>query len=292
MGFLHIQFLILIFIGCLAAIAIVNVVDSGGPLSGNNDIFHQTWNKKKLDLLRMNTPFSVEIYFLGVLIFPFVIGILVFLGTGNGLFTALLGLCGTLIPEGIVQILYHMNDQKFDERYARSLQQMASSLKAGMSILESVSDVANSRFIHPSLRKKYAAMALDLQMGATVADAFFHFANTTKSQDAKDVAIAIDVQNEIGGHEAEVIENIANNIHSRIELRKEVKSAFAGTTSMVWMMDFIPGGVCAFYGLTNDQIMEYYSHGTGILVLIVVVACLVMGSIVNHSSLNKILKGE
>ncbi len=76
------------------------------------------------------------------------------------------------------------------------------------------------------MRKKYATLSSDLIMGIPVAEAFQRFANGTNSQDAEDVALAIDIQNEIGGHEADVIRDISNNIYARIMLRREVNSIF------------------------------------------------------------------
>ncbi len=64
------------------------------------------------------------------------------------------------------------NKKKFEERYARSLEQLSSSLRAGMSIYQAVEDVANCKFLHENMRKQYAKMSSDLQMGLTIAETF------------------------------------------------------------------------------------------------------------------------
>ena len=105
--------------------------------------------------------------------------------------------------------------------------------------------------------------------GITVGEAFRRFADGTGSPDAQDVAIALDVQNEVGGHEAEVVQEIADNIHERIMTRQEIKSIFSSTTSMVWIMDFIPIGVILFFSITNKSYVDVFFGNyiyTGILV--------------------------
>ena len=57
-----------------------------------------------------------------------------------------------------------------------------------MTILQAVQEVANNKFIHESIRKKYQNINLDIQMGVSIADAFRHFAENTNNQDAWDVA--------------------------------------------------------------------------------------------------------
>ena len=110
------------------------------------------------------------------------------------------------------------------------MDQLGSSIRAGMSISTAVEDVAQCKFIHPSMRKRFAKLSADLQMGITVADAFQHFADDCGNEDAADIALAIAVQDTVGGHEADVVLSIANNIEERIMMRREIKSIFAATS--------------------------------------------------------------
>lgn len=162
-----------------------------------------------------------------------------------------------------------------------------------MSIVQAVDDVANCTLLHDSMRKKYAQISSDIMMGITVGEAFRRFADGTGSPDAQDVAIALDVQNEVGGHEAEVVQEIADNIHERIMTRQEIKSIFSSTTSMVWIMDFIPIGVILFFSITNKSYVDVFFGNyiyTGILVGMIIM--MIIGSIINHILVRKIGKGE
>ena len=293
MTYIHITVLLIGIIFCFVALGIINVTSKTSRLKNDTDFFHDFYEKKKLEWIKTGFKNSVNIYFIGMAVIPIVIGVLFFAITGNSVISVLGAAFGVLVPEVILKVLSNVNDSKFDERYARALQQLSSSLKAGMSILESVHDVTECRFIHESIRNRFATMALDMEMGVSVSDAFHRFADLTNSKDARDVAIAIDVQNEVGGHEAEVIEEITANIQRRIMLRKEVKSVFAGTTSMVWIMDGIPILTLIFYLLVNKSALEFFTGSfLHLMILIGIIFCFIAGSALNHYLLNKTIKGE
>lgn len=119
---------------------------------------------------------------------------------GNPWFAGAAGVVGFFVPRLMLGAVQIRNRKKFEERYARSLEQLSSSLRAGMSIMQAVGDVSACVFVHESIRRKYALLSSDLRMGVPIEDAFLRFAEGTDSQDAKDVAAAIAIQNEVGGH--------------------------------------------------------------------------------------------
>ena len=129
-------------------------------------------------------------------------------------------------------------------------------------------------------------------MGVSVTDAFKSFAEGTNSQDAEDVALAIDVQNAVGGHEADVIRDISNNIYSRIILRRETKSILTDTTIMVRVFDILPYIIIIGFTMLNKQFIEiYFSNPVYVLVYIGFLVTPLIGSLLNHRTIKKIKKG-
>ena len=160
-----------------------------------------------------------------------------------------------------------------------------------MSIMQAVNDVASCSFIHESIRKKYREMGMALKMGVPINVAFMNFAKGTGSPDAEDVALAVSIQNEVGGREADAIKAIASNIHDRIMLRKEVKSIFAGTTTMVYMFDILPFIVMAWFSISNRSYSEvYFSNITYTLLFFILVSLTLLGSVMAHRALRKVQK--
>lgn len=235
---------------------------------------------------------QLDWYIAGFIISPILLGFIVYLSTESGPMAVVVGIFGIFIPEGIVQLIRSQNKKKFEERYARSLEQLSSSLRAGMSIYQAVEDVANCKFLHESMRKQYAKMSSDLQMGLTIAETFHRFAKESDSEDAKDVALAIEIQSQVGGHEADVVNEIANNINQRMMLRREVKTLFAETSSMVWIMDILAPFVIMTYSISNPTYLQmYFSNPTHTVVFFFIISFMLIGSINNHHQIKKIMKG-
>lgn len=280
------------FVLLIATAVIISVCKKQTILSDDIDFFTLLIMKKKKKIENSNVDMTINTYLVIMTVTPLILCVITYICSKNATFSVMVAVASFFVPEGIIKIMQNKANREFEERYARSLDQLASSLKSGMSIMQAVQDVANNKFIHENIRRRYQNINSDLQMGVPVADAFRHFAESTNSRDARDVAVAIDVQNEIGGHEADVIMSIAQEIHNRIILRKEIKSIFSGTSSMVLMMDFIPAGIILFLCLTDASYLRFYfSSPIYIVVFFGLIGCCVLGSFLNHYKLNKITKG-
>lgn len=262
-------------------------------LQGDDDFIQDFIKKQDERIKDRGINFSTKMYFRIMFTAPFILGIVFFFVLDGSYMCLLCAALGLVLPEFFLYIITNNSKKKFDERFAKSLKQLSSSLRAGMSIVQAVDDVANCTLLHDSMRKKYAQISSDIMMGITVGEAFRRFADGTGSPDAQDVAIALDVQNEVGGHEAEVVQEIADNIHERIMTRQEIKSIFSSTTSMAWIMDFIPIGVILFFSITNKSYVDVFFGNyiyTGILIGMIIM--MIIGSIINHILVRKIGKGE
>ena len=262
------------------------------PLSKEKDFIDVFVDRRERAVRRAGGWFTVNGYLEMMLLSPAVLGVLLYLLTKNGGFSVLVGMLGIFAPELMVRGMERAGKKKFEERYAKSLEQLCSSLRAGMSIAQAVEDVAACRFLHESMQKRYAKLSSDLQMGLTVSEAFRRFAEGTGSRDAEDVALALDVQNQVGGHEAEVVEKIAGNIHSRMMLRREVQSIFSEVSSMMYIMDvLVPAVIIGFSVMNRQYVGVYFSSPTYIALFASFLALPLVGSVITHRSLNKIKKG-
>ena len=292
MDFIHIIALAVSAIFLFALYFVIRVHVKENQIGTKSDFISDFINLKRKQMQEQNIPLKTDTYFKIMLISPVIIGIVMFLATQNGLFAVLSSLCVLLVPEATARYIKYDMCKKFEERYARSLEQLSSSLRAGLSISQAVEDVAACKFIHVSMRKKYAKLSSDLQMGLTVSEAFTRFADGTNNEDAEDVALAIDIQDTVGGREADVIKAIADDIRNRIMLRREIRSIFSGTSSMIVLMDFITPGIILFFLLTNQEYIRIYFTDPFFTILFVVfIVMILFGCINNHRILRKIRKG-
>lgn len=292
MSYIHIIVLFEIFIFLIALYFIMKIHMKNSRISIEKDFIDMYIESIEKMIEKAGVSLSIKTYLIILIVAPLITGIIVYFLSQNAVFSVLIGAFGLFTPRGIVALIAYDNQKKFEERYAKSLRQLSASLETGSSILNAVTEVSNCPFLHESIRKKYAKLSSDLMMGISVSEAFKRFAEGTNSQDAEDVALAIDVQNAVGGHEADVIRDISNNIYSRIMLRREVKNIFTNTSLMVWLFDILPPIVIIGFTLLNRQFVEvYFSSPLYMMIFAAFLFIPFIGSFFNHRTIQKIKKG-
>ena len=292
MSYIHIIVLFEIFIFLIALYFIMKIHMKNSRISIEKDFIDMYIESIEKMIEKAGVSLSIKTYLIILIVAPLITGIIVYFLSQNAVFSLLIGAFGLFTPRGVVALIAYDNQKKFEERYAKSLRQLSASLEAGSSILNAVTEVSACPFLHDTIRKKYAKLSSDLMMGVSVTDAFKSFAEGTNSQDAEDVALAIDVQNAVGGHEADVIRDISNNIYSRIMLRRETKSILTDTTIMVRVFDILPYIIIIGFTMLNKQFIEiYFSNPVYVLVYIGFLVTPLIGSLLNHRTIKKIKKG-
>ena len=292
MSYIHIIVLFEIFIFLIALYFIMKIHMKNSRISIEKDFIDMYIESIEKMIEKAGVSLSIKTYLIILIVAPLITGIIVYFLSQNAVFSVLIGAFGLFTPRGIVALIAYDNQKKFEERYAKSLRQLSASLEAGSSILNAITEVSACPFLHDTIRKKYAKLSSDLMMGVSVTDAFKSFAEGTNSQDAEDVALAIDVQNAVGGHEADVIRDISNNIYSRIMLRRETKSILTDTTIMVRVFDILPYIIIIGFTMLNKQFIEiYFSNPVYVLVYIGFLVTPLIGSLLNHRTIKKIKKG-
>ena len=292
MSYIHIIVLFEIFIFLIALYFIMKIHMKNSRISIEKDFIDMYIESIEKMIEKAGVSLSIKTYLIILIVAPLITGIIVYFLSQNAVFSVLIGAFGLFTPRGIVALIAYDNQKKFEERYSKSLRQLSASLEAGSSILNAVTEVSACPFLHDTIRKKYAKLSSDLMMGVSVTDAFKSFAEGTNSQDAEDVALAIDVQNAVGGHEADVIRDISNNIYSRIMLRRETKSILTDTTIMVRVFDILPYIIIIGFTMLNKQFIEiYFSNPVYVLVYIGFLVTPLIGSLLNHRTIKKIKKG-
>lgn len=292
MSYIHIIVLFEIFIFLIALYFIMKMHMKNSRISKEKDFIDMYIESIEKMIEKAGVSLSIKTYLIILIVAPLITGIIVYFLSQNAVFSVLIGAFGLFTPRGVVALIAYDNKKKFEERYAKSLRQLSASLEAGSSILNAVTEVSACPFLHDTIRKKYAKLSSDLMMGVSVTDTFKSFAEGTNSQDAEDVALAIDVQNAVGGHEADVIRDISNNIYSRIILRRETKSILTDTTIMVRVFDILPYIIIIGFTMLNKQFIEiYFSNPVYVLVYIGFLVTPLIGSLLNHRTIKKIKKG-
>ena len=285
------------FICCIAILAIIGVrtrrSSTGSVIdeAQNHDFIDDLAGRRRERLKKQPWNMDLKTYNLIGFICAVLFSVLAYALTAKLLYSLLFAIAGLLVPELLLRVQSAQQKSAFEERYARGLRQLASGLKSGLSIHQAIEDVCQSPFVHDSIRHEFIQLSADLKLGVPIQAAFERFAERMKCQDAADVAIAIGLQTKVGGREAEVVETIAANISSRLMLRKEIASMFAGSRATILAMDIIPFAIIAFIIVCAPAYMAPYFESPLLLAaLIGLIAFMGVGSIIIHRAVEKMRK--
>ncbi len=274
--------LTILMIGISVAIAIR---EKKSTITGERekDLIDKFADSKKKQLYAIPGAISFKVYTVIMVAAPIILGGAAFLLT-QSIVSAVIGLAaGVIAPELIVRLQKSKSDKDFDEKYGRALKQMASTLRAGMTIQQAVDDICANPFLDEQIKDMFRQISADVKIGIPIAEAFKKVSDMRSTIDTRDVTAAVAMQSEVGGSEAEVIELVATNINERIMVRKEIRTLFTTAKITVYAMDFVPPILLIGLIFTGGDLMNFYKEGfTGLLVMGAIMLLFFIGSLVSH----------
>jgi tight adherence protein B len=178
----------------------------------------------------------------------------------------LLGLVGGVllaaaVPLGarlVVKVKAGRRRARFADQLDDALQLMASSLRAGHSLLRAVDGV--SQDAPAPMAEEFARIVNETRVGRDLGEALDEVAARMASDDFLWVAQAISIHREVGGNLAEVLDAVGHTIRERNAIRRQVKALSAeGKLSAVVLMA-LPFGIIGFISMTNPGYLEKFTE--------------------------------
>lgn len=156
--------------------------------------------------------------------------------------------------------------KKFEAQLPDTLNLLATSLRAGFSLLQAVEAVGRDA-AEPTRREFGRAMA-EIRLGRRMDAALSDIAVRMGSTDFEWAVLAIEIQREVGGNLAEVLQTTAETMVQRNRLRREMKALTAEGRMSAIVLTALPVGLFLFMSVANPGYMEpLMTSATGLAVL-------------------------
>jgi tight adherence protein B len=184
-------------------------------------------------------------------------------------------------PAGAVALVgsrRHKRQKAFTDQLDDSLQLMASSLRAGHSVLRALDAV--SRDTEAPTSVEFARVVNETRVGRDMHAALEEVAERTGSEDFAWVVQAIAIHREVGGNLAEVLDGVGATIRDRNQLRRQVASLSAeGRVSGVVLL-IMPVVVTGLLFVIAPGLMSRLTGtGTGLVLLTIAGSLMVVGAL-------------
>jgi tight adherence protein B len=190
------------------------------------------------------------------IIFMAVCGIL---GAGAGFFffnqsllVALIGvLVGIRIPKMYINFAANRRLRAFNNQLGDTLTLWVNALRAGSSVLQGMETIATESPVPISV--EFERVVQEVRLGLSVEQALDNMFNRVPSDDLDLVITAVNIQREVGGNLAEVLDNISFTIRERVRIKGEIRTLTAQGRISGWIITFLPIALGFLMFLINPE---------------------------------------
>ncbi len=148
----------------------------------------------------------------------------------------------------------------FDNQLGDTLNLLVNALRSGYSVLQAMEAVAKE--LPPPMSVEFRRVVQEIQLGLPMETALDHLLNRISSEDLDLVITAINIQREVGGNLAEILDVISHTIRERIRIKGEIAVLTSQGMATGWaitMMPFALGGI--LYIVNRPYISELFTNG-------------------------------
>jgi tight adherence protein B len=198
----------------------------------------------------------------------------IFFSIFNGIiFGAIIFAVLLLVFAFLINFTGNREKRRFENQLPDTLTLMATSLRAGYSLLQAVEAVA-SEAQDPTARE-FGRALVEARLGRSVSEALSGIAERTQSDDFKWAVMAIEIQREVGGNLAEVLSTVATTMLLRNRLRGEIKALTAEGRISGIVLGILPFAMFGFLWSSNreylqpllDETIGQIALGVGVLLI-------------------------
>lgn len=187
------------------------------------------------------------------------VGLIAFLLGGRVVLSFFVGAgIGAFLPGNYVKNQQTKRLRKFNDQLPDMLNLMVNGLRAGYSTLQAMEAV--SKELPPPICDEFRRVVQEMQLGIPMEKAMANLFRRIPSEDLDFVITAINVQREVGGNLAEIMDVIAYTIRERIRIKGEIRTLTSQVMYSGKMLAMMPAGLlCILYFLNRDYVMEFFT---------------------------------
>ncbi len=209
------------------------------------------------DLARADLKFKPGEYIALVIIASFMIGLIGFVIGGKSILLALVGLLfGAFLPSMYVKSEQKKRLVRFNNQLGDMLNLMVNGLKAGFSTMQAMESI--SRELDAPISDEFRRVIQEMQLGLSMEKALDNLLRRIPSPDLDLVVTAINVQREVGGNLAEILDTISFTIRERVRVKGEIRVLTSQQSFSGKFLALLPVFVVlALYLFNKEYILQF-----------------------------------
>jgi tight adherence protein B len=183
---------------------------------------------------------------------------------------------GAVFPTALLRSALKKREDHLREQLPDVLTIMAASLRAGHSFLQSLDTVAKE--IAQPAATEFQRVVAEIRLGRPAEDALEALAERVGSADFKWAVLAVNIQREVGGNLAEILDTVAETLRERAMLRRQIKVLTAEGRLSAWVLALLPVAIGLYMAAVNPSYIGLLVTTTvGLVMLGTALALMVLG---------------
>ncbi|HLF90177.1 MAG TPA: type II secretion system F family protein [Anaerolineales bacterium] len=181
-----------------------------------------------------------------------------FLGRGNVItqwaFAAVGVLVGNFLPGLYLSRQKGVRLQRFNDQLPDMLNLTVNGLRAGYSTMQALEAV--SKELPPPVSDEFRRVVREMQIGISMENALDNLLRRIPSADLDLIITAVNIQREVGGNLAEILDIISYTIRERIRIQREIKVLVTQVLYSGRVLALLPIGLALFLWTINPSYMN------------------------------------
>jgi len=187
---------------------------------------------------------SPFVFVIGAYLFGFI-----FSGLQNPIALALVFAGGAYFPRWYLGFRQRRRLKAFGTQLPDTITLLANSLRAGSSFLQGIELV--TREARPPISEEFERVVREMALGVAMQPALNNLARRVASEDLELMVTAINIQSQVGGNLATVLDSIAFTIRERIRIQGEIQTLTAMQRYSGYVITLLPVGLAVILFLVS-----------------------------------------
>jgi len=173
----------------------------------------------------------------------------------------------------------------FNDQLGDAINLLVNALRSGYSLLQSLETA--SKELPPPISVEFARVVQEIGLGLNLEQALDNMLRRMQSDDLDMLITAVNVQHEVGGNLAQILETISHTIRERVRIKNEIKVLTAQQMITAYIISFLPIGLgLILYIINPNYVGMLFSEPCGWIQVGIGLTMIIVGYIIIRNIVN------
>jgi tight adherence protein B len=172
---------------------------------------------------------------------------------GNMVIAGIFAALGSQIPRMYLNYSAKRRLTAFDNQLSDTLNLLVNALRSGYSQLQGMEAVATE--LPAPVSVEFERVVQEVRLGLTLGQSLENMLRRVPSEDLDLVVTAVNIQREVGGNLAEILDIISFTIRERVRIKGEIRTLTAQGRISGWIITFLPVALSLILAVINPSYM-------------------------------------